>query len=296
MADADAGAPALTARAPAAAYDAKTGQLIVFGGGTAPTGGPSADTWTWTGTDWQQLITAMSPPGRMQAVMAYDDATGQLVLYGGNSGSSLLSDTWVWTGTNWKQHSPAHNPGAIFNAAMTYDPALHAMVLFGGQTHTGILPAPGPAPVWKWTGSDWVQLTTATGPADVVWPSMAYDPDHGQLLILAPFIDKPNGVSHQFLLLDAPTSTTLTAAQAAPVAPLTLTASVRARDVVTVSGSVSFTVDGQPVAGCATSPVVAGTATCQVTVAAGTHVARAVYTAGPGYIGSTSPKLTTYTT
>ncbi len=282
--------------APAAAYDAKTGQLIVFGGGAAPVTGPSADTWTWTGTDWQLLSPATSPPGRMQAVMAYDDATGQLVLYGGNTGFGFLNDTWVWTGTSWKQRSPAHSPGAIINAAMTYDPALHALVLFGGQTHSGILPAPGPAPVWKWTGSDWVQLTAATGPADVVWPSMAYDPDHDQLLVLAPFFDKPNGVSHQFLLLDAPTATTLTAVQPTPAASLTVTASVRARDVAAIGGSVSFTVDGRVVATCATSPVVAGTASCQIAVAAGVHTVRAVYSAGPGFLGSSSPKVTVPTT
>jgi hypothetical protein len=275
----------------AAAYDATTGQLIVFGGAAAPAGGPTGDTVAWTGTDWQELSPHTSPPGRTQAAMAYDDATGQLVLYGGNSLSGFLSDTWTWNGTTWHQRTPAHNPGAIINAAMAYDPALQALVLFGGQSASGLGSTPGPAPVWKWNGSDWVQLTGATGPAGVVWPSMAYDPDHGQLLILAPLLDKPNGVSHQFLLLDAPTQTTSTAVQSAAGQPLTVTTTVRAKDVLAVGGSVSVTIDGRAAATCSTLSLVAGTASCQVVVAPGQHTVHAVYTAGAGFVGSSSSKV-----
>ena len=39
--------------------------------------------------------------------MAYDQGTGQLVLYGGaiHSGRKLFGDTWTWNGTTWSQLS-----------------------------------------------------------------------------------------------------------------------------------------------------------------------------------------------
>jgi hypothetical protein len=40
--------------------------------------------------------------------MAYDQATGQLALFGGaiNSGTVAYGDTWTWDGTTWTQISP----------------------------------------------------------------------------------------------------------------------------------------------------------------------------------------------
>jgi Galactose oxidase, central domain len=35
---------------------------------------------------------------RSGAVMAFDEATSQLVLFGGESGTTSLNDTWVWVG------------------------------------------------------------------------------------------------------------------------------------------------------------------------------------------------------
>ncbi len=41
------------------------------------------DTWIWNGSDWIQQHPAISPPARDFASMAYDAATGQLILFGG---------------------------------------------------------------------------------------------------------------------------------------------------------------------------------------------------------------------
>ena len=51
------------------AFDAQTGQLLMFGGHQAGIGG-LADTWVWTGTDWIQLTPPTSPPNRNEAALA----------------------------------------------------------------------------------------------------------------------------------------------------------------------------------------------------------------------------------
>ena len=47
------------------AYDAATGQLVLFGGFDQQHGADLNDTWTWNGTTWTQLSPATSPPARV---------------------------------------------------------------------------------------------------------------------------------------------------------------------------------------------------------------------------------------
>lgn len=73
--------------------------------GVAP-GRAAAATPAPTAT-WTQQHPATSPPGRFGASMAYDRATGDMVLFGGlgDAGGLLgsLGDTWTWNGTTWAQ-------------------------------------------------------------------------------------------------------------------------------------------------------------------------------------------------
>ena len=45
---------------------------------------------------WALQSPATSPPATSGAVMAYDAATGTVVLFSGQLGKSLLDDTWTW--------------------------------------------------------------------------------------------------------------------------------------------------------------------------------------------------------
>src|SRR5260370_30579607 len=80
------------------AFDGATGPLVLFGGGSCSGTCQLSDTWVWTGSDWEQLSPPTSPSARAGASMAFDPATGQLLLFGGDSCSltCFLSDTWVW--------------------------------------------------------------------------------------------------------------------------------------------------------------------------------------------------------
>ena len=68
-------------------------KVILFGGGTGF--GDLNDTWAFTGDDWRQLFPARPPSARESYGMAYDEARGKLVLFGGLLRKSILGDTWV---------------------------------------------------------------------------------------------------------------------------------------------------------------------------------------------------------
>ncbi len=112
-------------------------------------------------TTWTQLSPATSPPARDFASMAYDPATGQMVLFGGMGiGGSYLDDTWTWNGTTWTQQYPATSPSARDGASMAYDPATGQMVLFGGDA----VSSSNLDDTWTWNGTTWTQLSPATSP------------------------------------------------------------------------------------------------------------------------------------
>lgn len=73
-----------------------------------------------------------TPAGRSRAAMAYDDATGTVLLFGGRSATgAALGDTWSWDGDHWTQLHPAHAPSARSGAASAYDPDTGRVVLVG---------------------------------------------------------------------------------------------------------------------------------------------------------------------
>jgi hypothetical protein len=155
------------------AYDADAGNVVLFGGdrGNAASGTRMPDTtWTWDGTNWTEQATAVHPTPRAYAAMAYDAATGTVVLFGGLGKSRALGDTWTWNGTTWTQQHPAVHPGARTNAAMAYDAATGNVVLFGGYTSKGAR-----ADTWTWNGTTWTRQSPATSPPARGEAQMAYD-------------------------------------------------------------------------------------------------------------------------
>jgi hypothetical protein len=120
------------------AYDAATGNVVLFGGGTSCCN-TFGDTWTWDGSTWTKQAPASSPSARYGAAMAYDAATGNVVLFGGHDKNGLLSDTWTWDGSTWTQQFPATHPSARGEAATVYDAATGNVVLFGGGGRRSLL-------------------------------------------------------------------------------------------------------------------------------------------------------------
>src|SRR5215469_8273366 len=95
--------------------------------------------------DWAKQSPAVHPSARAGGAMAYDAATGTVVLFGGLHQGRFLGDTWTWNGTTWTQQHPATSPPVRYFAAMAYDAAAGTVVLFGGFNDGGYL-----GDTWTW--------------------------------------------------------------------------------------------------------------------------------------------------
>ena len=92
--------------------------------------------------------------------MAYDPATGQVVLFGGHNFGGYYDDTWTWDGTNWTELFPATSPSARGRMQLVYDSNLGKLLLFGGLA--GVSPLDD---TWTWDGSNWTQESPARSPS-----------------------------------------------------------------------------------------------------------------------------------
>jgi hypothetical protein len=116
--------------------------------------------------------------------MAYDAARDRVVLYGGETaGNSTLNDTWEWNGTLWENKAPAHAPPRRVSAAMAYDGRRRRTVLFGGATAAYGHVFYGDT--WEWDGTDWVDVSPATGPTPRKGATLAYDATRGTTILFA---------------------------------------------------------------------------------------------------------------
>ena len=174
----------------AAAYFPTTRSIVVFGGDTGCCT-RLGDTWTWSIDDkvWTRHLPATSPTPRSAATMAFDAATGSLVLFGGfgpptnTLGDSpvRLDDTWTWDGERWTPRAPAVRPPARSKAAMA---SLGGQVfLFGGES--GVPDNAALGDTWAWNGASgtWEERTPVTGPSPRHGAVMAYHPPTSQLLL-----------------------------------------------------------------------------------------------------------------
>ncbi|MGC4119832.1 MAG: kelch repeat-containing protein [Myxococcales bacterium] len=141
------------------AYDAGHGLTIVFG---------SADrdgvTWGFDGASWGVLAEAdptglVRPSPRTAPSMAYDEARGRVVLFGGDLPFQKLGDTWEWDGKSWALRVPEDPTGQRAplpraGAAMAYDAQRGRTVLVGGDTQGGPVDD-----TWEWDGVEWKQRT-----------------------------------------------------------------------------------------------------------------------------------------
>ena len=109
--------------------------------------------------------------------MAFDPATGDMVLFGGDDGS-YLADTWTWNGTNWTKLSPATSPPARSGALDGLRPG-HRGTWFSSAADDGSYLAD----TWTWNGTTWTKLSPATSPTARAGASMVYDPATGNMVL-----------------------------------------------------------------------------------------------------------------
>ncbi len=147
-----------------AAYDARTHQLVTFGGVDS-----YDTTWIWDGRRWTLARPAASPPGRFNAAAAYDPVSGVVLVYGGRlDAGDLVQDTWAWDGVTWHRldaGSIALPPYAV----MVWDGTRNQMLLVNNNTDINI-------GTWVWSGSSWVRRPHGDLPSGTFLVGMDVDP------------------------------------------------------------------------------------------------------------------------
>lgn len=113
--------------------------VLLFGGQARGPGGLGwplmNDTWIFRDHQWRQHTRwfSRSPAPRCGHMLAYDEAQGVVVLYGGISAADTpLGDTWTFDGRTWKPLTTSQSPPARRYAAFCYHPLLQGCVLHGG--------------------------------------------------------------------------------------------------------------------------------------------------------------------
>ena len=146
------------------AYDPASNTLIIFGGNNCFST-TFSDVWVLShangvgGTpSWAKLSASGGPGPRSLFGRVYDSTSNELVVFGGNNGSTYFNDVWVLSNANGSGGSPAWTqlfptgtlPAVRDGVSATYDPTTNRMTIFGGANSSGVL------------GDTWV-LTDANG-------------------------------------------------------------------------------------------------------------------------------------
>jgi hypothetical protein len=174
---------------PSTVYDPVTRTVILFGGWTGADA--FSDTWSYdarTGR-WTRISTIGAPPARWGAAMAYDAATGKIILFGGlfggYDGTRRLGDTWAYdpsarTWTHLKLAGQA--PSARGYAATAYEQSARKVILFGGFAGPhGLLDD-----AWSYDAvtSRWTRIGRSRDePSRRDFSSMAYDPATNRIVL-----------------------------------------------------------------------------------------------------------------
>lgn len=161
------------------AYDSARGVSIMFGGDN--TGGSRLnDTWEYDGTDWRQIVTAQSPPGRVNIhyAMAFHAGLKRTVLFGGLTALAYANDTWEYDGANWKSIVPNQSPPGRDSHALVYDSRRNVVILFGGHDSSGAL-----NDTWEYDGVTWQHKTPIHTPPGRWYVAAAFDETRGKMVI-----------------------------------------------------------------------------------------------------------------
>lgn len=155
----------------AMAYDARAGEVVLFGGWTHQDHQVVylGDTWLFANGVWRRGPDG--PPARVAHAMAYDRLMQRVVLFGGvDIDGGRRTDTWEWTGEQWLEVHPAVSPAAPDGAwlgsardAMAYDIASARTVLLDSVGRLDEVRAA--TWTYRWS-SDWPEEDCSNGTDD----------------------------------------------------------------------------------------------------------------------------------
>jgi hypothetical protein len=158
-------------------WDASDGYVLLFGGATLyRTPSLLGDTWTYASGTWVQLHPALAPSARDGSMIAYDNATQSVVLFGGylESGTSAYdtNDTWSYHAGSWTNVTGGLAPSPRWGGGLSYDVADGYLLLFGGYSQST---NQGLNDTWTYSHGTWSKLSPADPPAGRFGFGMVYD-------------------------------------------------------------------------------------------------------------------------
>ena len=114
---------------------------------------------------WINLQPSAPPSPRALEGLAFEPASGLVVMFAGSGTSGLLGDTWLFAGGTWVPLAPATSPSPRTNMPLAQSPTTGRVVLFGGATGPGLVDAA----TWEFdTASlNWIDMTPPLGPSPV---------------------------------------------------------------------------------------------------------------------------------
>jgi hypothetical protein len=160
--------------APAIAYDAQRGRIVLFGGMIGPAGPASSETWESDGSQWVLRTDVGAPPVRNSAELVYDSTRRVMVMFGGSDGNgNALGDTWEYDGTQWRLiNVPTPRPQARYQYAMAYDAKRNRVVMaFGASASIPLM-----NDTWEYDGTRWVKAPVQPTLAPRANVAISYDP------------------------------------------------------------------------------------------------------------------------
>jgi hypothetical protein len=206
----------------AAAYDAATDTMMVFGGSDCAAGFFN-EVWTLSHANglggipnWKQLtVTGTGPVGRESSSVVYDAGSNELIVFGGDSGPlNTLNDVWMLShangtgGTpNWTQLFPTGTaPTARTGHTAIYDRVNNRMTIFGGVTGSGIVLADA----WVLIGANgksgtpaWSMINPTTAGVPRAYHSVVYNTSTNEMIVFAGEIAGNTPDDHLFVLSKA---------------------------------------------------------------------------------------------
>ncbi len=156
------------------------------------------ETWIFSESTrtWSQVACnrVLCPSARLAPAMAYDQAHGVHVLFGGDSGALVLADTYTFNASTktWTQVNGGVTPPARSGAAATYVPNV-GIVMFGGYGNPCCVAMLND--MYVWNGSAWAAVTSVvnggtTTAVPALWDhSMAWDPARGAMIVSHGLVD-----------------------------------------------------------------------------------------------------------
>jgi hypothetical protein len=126
--------------------------------------------------EWSLQSLTQSPQPRDHAEMAYDAATGKVVLTGGEGGGS--GETWTYDGATWAAQSTAQSPPQLYASGVAYDAADEQIVIADGIVNGGMQSV-----TWTYDGATWIEQHPAQSTPELYVPAMAYDPATEQVVL-----------------------------------------------------------------------------------------------------------------